>query len=118
MYSKTILIGRLGRDPEMRFTPEGKAVTSFSVAVDDGYGEKKVTAWYKVTAWDKLAESCNNFLSKGKLVLVEGHITVDEKTGSPRIWEKDGVSHSSLELTANSVKFLSAKESTQEDIPF
>jgi single-strand DNA-binding protein len=110
MYSKTIIIGRLGRDPEMRYTPAGKAVTSFSVAVDEGFGENKVTAWYRVTAWEKLAESCNNFLQKGKLVLVEGHITVDEKTGSPRVYEKDGVSHSSLELTANAVKFLSGKE--------
>jgi len=106
MFHQTILIGRLGRDPEMRFTPEGKAVTSFSVAVDEGYGEQKKTIWYKVTAWEKLAETCNNFLQKGKLVFVEGHLS------EPRIWKDktSGESKTGLEITATTVKFLSAKD--------
>ena len=82
MYQKLLIIGRLGRDPEMRFTPTGQAVTSFSVATDRSYTDQagkpvKETVWFKVSAWGKLAETCNTYLQKGKLVLVEGRLTVD-----------------------------------------
>jgi single-strand DNA-binding protein len=115
MYQKIVIIGRLGRDPEMRFTPAGQAVTSFSVATDyahnDASGKSiKETVWFRVSAWGKLAETCNNFLTKGKLVLVEGRLTADAKTGGPRIWtSQDGTPKASYEISAQTVKFLSAK---------
>jgi single-strand DNA-binding protein len=135
MYQKLMIIGRLGKDPEMRFTPAGQAVTSFSVATDRQWTDEagkpaKETVWFRVSAWGKLAETCNNYLQKGKMVMVEGRLTVDPKTGGPRIWSgQDGTARATLEMVANTVKFLSAKESDQqqhsdddsmpaEDIPF
>lgn len=115
MYQKMLIIGRLGKDPEMRYTPNGQAVTSFSVATDRQYTDQagklvKETVWFRVSAWAKLAETCNNFLQKGKLVMVEGRITVDPKTGAPRIWTgQDGTPRASLEMVANTVRFLSTK---------
>jgi single stranded DNA-binding protein (ssb) len=115
MYQKIVIVGRLGRDPEMRFTPTGQAVTSFSVATDRQYNDQagkpvKETVWFRVTAWGKLAETCNNFLQKGKLVLVEGRLSVDAKTGGPRIWTaQDGTPRASYEIVAATVKFLSAR---------
>jgi single-strand DNA-binding protein len=115
MYQKIVIVGRLGRDPEMRFTPTGQAVTSFSVATDRQYNDQagkpvKETVWFRVTAWGKLAETCNNFLQKGKLVLIEGRLTVDAKTGGPRVWTgQDGTPRASYEIVAGTVKFLSAR---------
>lgn len=62
MYHTIILVGNVGRDPEMRYTPNGSAVTSFSVAVSDGFGDRKKTIWFRVSAWEKLAETTNTFL--------------------------------------------------------
>ena len=105
MYQKLVIVGNLGSDPEMRFTPDGTAVTSFSVAVnrhwtakDGSQGEK--TTWFRVTAWRKLAETCNQYLSKGRTVLVEGEVEASAWTG------KDGEARATLELTARNVKFL------------
>ncbi|HNR02002.1 MAG TPA: single-stranded DNA-binding protein [Anaerolineaceae bacterium] len=112
MYQKLVIVGRLGRDPEMRFTPTGQAVTSFSVATDRQYTDQsgkpvKETVWFKVTAWGKLAETCNTYLQKGKLVLIEGRLTVDAKSGGPRVWVgQDGQPRASYEVTAQTVKFL------------
>lgn len=138
MYQKLVLVGRLGRDPEMRFTPTGQAVTSFSVATDRQYTDQagkpvKETVWFRVTAWGKLAETCNTYLQKGKMVLIEGRLTVDAKTGGPRVWTgQDGTPRASYEVNAQTVKFLSARteggaegsveeegeQAPAEDIPF
>lgn len=138
MYQKLVLVGRLGRDPEMRFTPTGQAVTSFSVATDRQYSDQsgkpvKETVWFRITAWGKLAETCNNYLQKGKLVLIEGRLTVDPKSGGPRTWVgQDGQTRASYEVTAQTVKFLSQRSegggeggveeemdiAPAEDIPF
>jgi single-strand DNA-binding protein len=113
-YHTVILIGNLGRDPEMRYTPSGQPVTSFSVASNRSYtgsnGEKvDETIWFRVTAWGKQAETCNQYLRKGSKVLVEGRLTPD-KNGGPRIWTKqDGTPGASFEITANTVRFLSTK---------
>jgi single-strand DNA-binding protein len=113
-FHTIILVGNLGRDPEMRYTPSGQPVTSFSVACSRQYnntnGEKvDETIWFRVTAWGKLAETCNQYLQKGRKVLVEGHLQPD-KNGGPRIWQKqDGTSAASFEVTANTVRFLSSK---------
>lgn len=109
MYQSTVVVGHLGRDPEMRYTPDGTPVTTFNVATTrrwtgpDGQPQEKTT-WFRVTAWRKLAETCNQFLAKGRLVLVEGDIDVstwnDKTSGEPRAM---------LELRARTVRFLGAK---------
>lgn len=103
--NKVMLIGNVGKDPEMRFTPSGNPVTSFSVATNRVFntpeGEKKQeTDWFTVVAWNKLAEQCNQFLSKGKLVYVEGRLR-------NRSWDgTDGLKHYRTEVIANRVTFL------------
>ncbi len=116
MYQHIEVIGRLGRKPEMKYTPSGNAVTSFSVATDNQYtngaGEKiKETTWFRVEVWGKMAEACNQYLDKGSLVFVSGRLKPDKETGAPRIWEKDGKPASSFEINATEVKFLTPKSS-------
>ena len=137
-YHTVIVVGRLGRDPEMRYTANGQAVTTFSVATDrtwtDQSGQRqKETTWFKVSVWGKQAETSNEFLKKGNMVLVEGSLRPDPKTGSPRIWNRqDGTPGTSFDLSASTVRFLTPKgegggempESTEgaaggdEEIPF
>jgi single-strand DNA-binding protein len=124
--SKVILIGNLGSDPEMRFTPDGKAVTSFRMATNRRYttsaGEsREETDWFRITVWGKQAESCNQFLSKGRQVYVEGRLHA-------RNWEgQDKQTRTSLEVTADRVLFLGKQapvsvpeegEIEPEDLPF
>jgi single-strand DNA-binding protein len=115
MFHTIIIVGNLGRDPEMRYTPSGQAVTSFSVASSRQYtgsnGQKvKETVWFRISAWGKQAETCNNFLRKGSKVLVEGRLMPDAATGSPRIWTRsDGTPGTSFEVTASTVRFLSSR---------
>lgn len=111
-YQRIIIAGNLGRDPEMRYTPTGQAVTNFSVATNRQYttsnGEKiKETVWFRVSAWGRQAEIVNQFLKTGSSVLVEGRLTPDKNTGGPRIWQRqDGSSAASYEITAERVVFL------------
>jgi len=112
MYQKIIIVGNLGREPEMRYTPSGKPVTSFSVATSrrwtdqEGQHQEKTT-WFRVSAWDRLAETCNQYLVKGQQVLVEGELTSDPETGGPKIWTRqDGTPGTSYEVRAWTVKFL------------
>ena len=115
MYHTIIIVGNLGRDPEMRYTPSGQAVTNFSVATNRQYtasnGESvKETTWFRISAWGRLAETTNQFLRKGSRVLVEGRLTPDQASGGPRIWTRqDGSSAASYEVTANIVRFLSTR---------
>jgi len=112
----------------MRYTPDGKAVTSFSVATSRKYNDKEETAWFRVSVWGKQAESCNQYLTKGSKVLVEGRLRPDSNTGAPQVFQKkDGSWGSSYEVFADTVRFLSARgESNPEasdtvdddDIPF
>ena len=114
--SNLTIVGNLGRDPDMRYTPAGKAVTNFSVAVNRQYSNAsgqpvKETVWFKVTAWDKQGEVCNQYLKKGAKVLVEGRLVYDPQTGGPKTWEgQDGAFHADFELVAQTVRFLSAKD--------
>jgi single-strand DNA-binding protein len=120
MYQTIIIVGNVGRDPEMRYTPSGQAVTSFSVATNRQYtnnnGETvKETIWFRVSAWGKQAETCNQYLKKGSKVLVEGRLTADANTGGPRIWTgQDGAPHASFEVSAQTVRFLSSRSETAE----
>jgi single-strand DNA-binding protein len=112
MYQKLIVVGNLGRDPEMRYMPDGTAVTNFSVAStrkwtgNDGQ-PKEETTWIKVEVWRKQAETANQYLSRGSKVLVEGRIKPDPNTGGPRLWTRqDGSVGSSFEMVADTVRFL------------
>ena len=114
MYQQITIIGRLGADPVKRFTAGGKAVASFNVATGkswtDAKGEKHdFTVWFRVSAWEKLAETCEKYLAKGKLVMVVGEMQ------EPKPFEgKDGSWRASLDLVARDVRFLSSVERTEE----
>ena len=103
--NKVMIIGNVGSDPEMRFTPNGNPVTSFRVATNWVFttadGERKQeTEWFTVVCWNKLAEQCNQFLTKGRLVYAEGRLRT-------RTWEtQDGQKHYRTEIIANRVTFL------------
>ena len=119
MYQTIILVGNVGRDPEMRYTPSGQAVTSFSVATNRQYSNNngetvKETVWFRVSAWGKQAETCNQYLKKGSKVLVEGRLTADPATGGPRIWNgQDGSPRASFEVSASTVRFLSSRNEAE-----
>ncbi len=114
MYHTIIIVGNLGKDPEMRYTPSGQAVTSFSVATSRSYTNSsgqpvKETVWFRVSAWGKQAETCNQYLRKGNKVLVEGRLTADGN-GGPRIWTaQDGTPRASFEVSASTVRFLTSR---------
>ncbi len=120
MYHTIIIVGNLGHDPEMRYTPSGQAVTSFSVATNRQYTasdgtQVKETTWFRVSAWGKQAEVCNQYLRKGSKVLVEGRLNVDPATGGPRTYTRnDGSVGTSFEVTSNIVRFLSSRGEVQE----
>jgi single-strand DNA-binding protein len=137
MFHTIIIVGNLGRDPEMRYTPGGQAVTNFSVATSRKYTGSdgqlvNETIWFRISAWGKQAETCNQYLHKGSRVLVEGRLVPDNATGGPRIWTRqDGTSGSSFEVSAQTVRFLSARgedegsvtasepgQPAEDDIPF
>jgi single-strand DNA-binding protein len=115
MYQHLTIVGNLGRDVELRYLPNGNPVSSMSVATSNNYtngkGEQvKETTWFRVSIFGKQAENCNQYLSKGSKVLVEGRLRADPATGGPRLYTgNDGVTRSSFEMTANVVKFLSSK---------
>jgi len=114
MINKVIIVGNVGREPEMRFTPNGNPVTTFSVATNESFTDKdgerqKRTEWFNVTTWNRLAETCNQFLSVGSMVYVEG-------TQRTRSWEaQDGQRKYRTEVIANTVRFLSHKQDTEEE---
>ena len=111
MFHKVILVGNLGRDPEMRYTPSGQAVTNLSVATNRTYTDNagtqvKQTVWFRVSVWGKQAEASHQYLRKGRQVLVEGRLNPDDN-GNPRIWNaQDGTPRASFEVTAETVRFL------------
>ncbi|MDO8491102.1 MAG: single-stranded DNA-binding protein [Dehalococcoidia bacterium] len=127
--NKVMIIGNVGTDPEMRFTPNGNPVTSFRIATGRSYttpeGERKQeTEWFDVVTWNRLAETCNQFLAKGRRAYVEGRLRT-------RSWDgQDGQKHTRLEIIANQVIFLdkttpaslpeeaAAADSDSEDLPF
>lgn len=128
--NKVMIIGNIGTDPEMRFTPNGNPVTTFRIATSRVYtgsdGERKQeTEWFTVVTWNKLAESCNQFLTKGRRAYVEGRLRT-------RAWEsQDGQKRSRVEIVADRVLFLDRQaaaalgedakfeeEMEAEDLPF
>lgn len=116
MYQKIIVVGNLGGDPEMRYMPDGTAVTNFSMATsrrwtDGGTGEpREETTWFRVSVWRKQAETVNQYLSKGSKVLVEGRLRPDTSGGPRTFTRHDGTVGASFEITADTVRFLSTRE--------
>jgi len=117
MYQKIIIMGNLGSDPEMRYMPDGTAVTNFNVAVNNRYTDQRSgqqvdeTTWFRVSAWGRQAETTNQYLSKGRQVFVEGRLQSDPATGGPRIWTaQDGSARASYEIRAFTIKFIGSRE--------
>ncbi|NOQ40278.1 MAG: single-stranded DNA-binding protein [Anaerolineales bacterium] len=114
--NKVMLIGRLGHDPEMRYTPSGRPLTKFQLAVNRSWksadGEKKTeTEWFNVVTWGKLAEICNQYLTKGQQVYIEGRLHT-------RQWQdEEGSNHSSVEVIAKEMLMLNSKSGEQDSEP-
>lgn len=112
--NKVILIGNLGRDPEMRYFPDGTAVANFSIATSEEWkdkdtGEKKErTEWHRIVTFRKLAEICGKYLSKGRQVYIEGKLQT-------RSWEKDGVTRYTTEIVANEMRMLGGRDSSDNN---
>ncbi len=112
--NKVMIIGNLGKDPEMKYTPGGKAITTFSVAVgrvsrnaETGQNEEQ-TEWFRVVAWEKLAETCNQFLRKGSKVYVEGRLQT-------RQWkDNNGQDQKMVEVVASDMTMLDSKQNSGE----
>ena len=117
MFQQTIIIGRLGKDPEMSYTKDGQPVTHLNVAVNEKYKsgdeEQERVTWFEVTAWGRLAETTNQYLEKGRQVMVRGRISASAWT------TQEGEHRASLKLTAQEVKFLGngSNGESEDDIP-
>jgi single-strand DNA-binding protein len=119
--NKAIIVGRLGRDPELRHTQTGTAVASFSVATEEKIKDTKRTEWHQITTWGKTAELCAQYLAKGSQVYVEGRIQSEEYV------DKAGAKRTMAKIVASEVKFLgggprsevpAAPSHDDADIPF
>ena len=110
--NKVILIGRLGQDPEVRYTPDGTAVANFSIATSEEWKDKQTgekrerTEWHRIVVWRRLGEICGEYLSKGRQVYIEGRLQT-------RSWEKDGVTRYTTEIVASDVQFLGGRDSAE-----
>ncbi len=111
-FNKIIVIGNLGRDPELRYTPQGNAVCNFSVATSEKKRDKagemqEITTWFRVTTWNKQAENASKYLTKGRPVYVEGRLRIEE-------WQdRDGKNRYTLEVNATDLQFLGGGQNEQ-----
>ncbi len=107
-FNKIILVGNLGRDPELRYTPQGTPVCSFSLATNERRRDKStgdnndITTWFRVTLWGRQAETASQYLQRGRPVYIEGRLRVEEYT------DRDGNKRQSLEVNATDMQFISA----------
>ena len=97
--NKVIISGNLCKDIELRYTPGGMAVATFSIAVNEKYKDKETVHFFEVVVWDKQAENCAKFLGKGSKVLVDGSLKQES-------WEKDGVKHYRVKINAHRIEFI------------
>jgi single-strand DNA-binding protein len=109
-FNKIIVVGNLGRDPELRYTPQGNAVCSFSLATNEKRRDKSgefqdVTTWFRVTLWGNQAENASKYLAKGRPVYIEGRLRTEEWT------DRDGNTRTSLEVNATEMQFLGGRDS-------
>lgn len=110
--NKVLLIGRLGQDPELKYTPSGTPVCNFSLATSENWADKsgqkqERTEWHRVVVWGKLAELCNKYLAKGRQAYIEGSLQT-------RSWEKDGQKKYTTEINAKNVQFLGGPSAGKE----
>jgi single-strand DNA-binding protein len=136
-FHEVTIVGNLGRDPDLHYTPGGQAVANFPLAANRRFrnpqGEAvKETVWFQVTAWERQAENAVQYLKKGSQVMVKGRLTPDPETGAPRLWERrDGNPAASYEVTAREIVYLNGRDAgsngetpapvagvIDEDIPF
>ena len=113
--NKVILVGNLGRDPEVRYTPSGTAVANFTLATTESWTDRdgakqSHTEWHRIVAWRRLGEICGEYLSKGRQVYVEGKLQT-------RSWEKDGVTRYTTEIVAGDVQFLGGRDFNESGPP-
>ena len=106
--NRVTILGNLGKDVELKYSANGKALATFSVAVNEGYGEKEHVEWFSVAAWEKLAENCSKCLSKGQQVFVEGRLQT-------RSWDDNGTKKYRTELIASNVQFLGKRDDNQDE---
>jgi single-strand DNA-binding protein len=113
MHQNLVIVGNLGRDPELRYLQSGEAVCNLSVATNRKWNDRQTGApqeevcWFRVSVWGKQAEACNEYLTKGRQVLVEGRLRPDPETGGPRVYfRQDGTAGASFEMVAQTVRFL------------
>jgi single-strand DNA-binding protein len=115
MYHRVLIIGNLGGDPQMRYMPSGDPVTTFNVATNERWTDQngqqqERTIWWRVSVFGRQAEVCNQYLTKGRQVLVEGTMQADPNTGGPRIWTRqDGTPAASFEVRARMVRFIGSR---------
>ena len=107
-FNKIILVGNLGRDPELRYTPQGTPVCTFSLATNERRKDKNgemqdQTTWFRVTLWNRQAETASQYLQKGRPVYIEGRLRVEEFT------DRDGKQRHSLEVTATEMQFIGSR---------
>jgi len=113
--NRVILVGNLGADPELRYTASGTAVAKFRIATSETFTDRQGvrqdrTEWHRITAWGKLAEICGQYLSKGRLVYIEGRIRSDT-------WEQEGVKRYSYEIVADTMRMLGPGRGEREAEP-
>jgi single-strand DNA-binding protein len=137
MHQNLIIVGNLGRDPELRYLAGGEAVCNLSVATNRKWNDRQTgepqeeVCWFRVSVWGKQAEAVNEYLTKGRQVLVEGRLRPDPETGGPRVYfRQDGTAGASFEVVAQTVRFLGSGngngsantraevELDPEDVPF
>lgn len=109
-FNKIILVGNLGKDPELRYTPQGTAVASFTLATNEKRGEQEHTTWFRVTLWAKKAEVGAKYLRKGMPVYIEGRLTVEEWT------DKENNNRYTLEVSATDMQFIGAKAEVEDEL--
>jgi single-strand DNA-binding protein len=114
MYNKAILIGRLGKDPEVKYTPDGMLITNFSIATDESYKDKsgskvQKSTWHNIVCFNKLAEIAGEYLKKGALVMIEGRIQNDSYT------DKDNVKKYTSKIVASTMKMLGGKQESHNE---
>ncbi len=114
-FNKITIVGNLGRDPELRYTPQGSAVCSFSIATNEKKRDKAgdlqdITTWFRVTLWNKQAENASKYLTKGSPVYIEGRLRIEEWT------DRDGNNRYTLEVQGTDMQFISSGGRSQDDM--
>jgi len=110
-HNQIIIIGYLGRDPELRYLPNGTAICNISVATTEKVKDQDVTTWFRISVWGKQGENCNQYLHKGSQVYIEGRLRQSEYT------DRDGAKRYTLEVNSTAVKFLGGKLGDGNEAP-